>query len=423
MRIRDERGLGLVELVLGLAISSMLLTTLGMALTATFRTATAGKNQQNATEQLRDALFWLNQDTQSGVASQASVAPGDVTMRWTDYASGQVYSSRFQQVGSTLQRTLTVNGAPSTRTVADNLTAGGFTATRVGDAMTYRLSVQNGAGTQSMVETVLMRVADLPPTAFPTVTPAPATGTPTSIATSTPSPTPTATATLTPVPTATNTPTATPTPTNTATVTATATPTPTNTATATSTWTATATPTSTPTATPDCGTGDTGYLNPSANAPDAGGWGDGFETNPTGAYTSGGGYAQDAYSIGDQQRYYNYHVALSPGCAVTGIAVRVDWWLNYTMWWGTSLSVDLSWDGGTTWTARKTDSMQTTTLHTAVLGGPSDTWGRAWTASDLSDTNFRVRVTTGGGFFSTFYLDWVPLRVYSGTQPTPTPTP
>ena len=423
MRVRDERGLGLVELVLGLAISSMLLTTLGMALTATFRTATAGKNQQDATQQLRDAFFWLNQDTQSGVASQASVAAGDVTMRWTDYASGQVYSSRFQQVGSTLQRTLTVNGAVSTRTVASGVTAGGFTATRTGDAVTYGLTVQNGVGTQSMSETVLMRVADLPPTAFPTVTPAPATGTPTPTGTSTPTSTATSTATPTSTATSTPTPTSTATSTPTPTNTATATPTPTSTSTSTPTPTSTATATPTPTGTPACGTGDTGYLNPSANAPDAGGWGDGFETNPAGAYTSGGGYAQDAFSIGDQQRYYNYHVNLPAGCVVTGIAVRLDWWLNQTLWWGTSLSVDLSWDGGTTWTARKTDPVQTTTLHTAILGGPGDTWGRAWSAGDLSDANFRVRVTTGGGFFSTFYLDWVPLRVYDGAPPTPTPTP
>ncbi|MHB8683622.1 MAG: DUF7483 domain-containing protein [Dehalococcoidia bacterium] len=230
MRVHDERGLGLVELILGLAISSMLLTTLGMALTATFRTATTAKNQQNATEQLRDAFFWLNQDTQSGVASQASVAAGDVTMRWTDYASGKVYSSRFQQVGATLQRTFTVNGVASTRTVASDLIAAGFTATRSGNAVTYGLTVQDGASTRSMSETALMRVADTPPTAFPTVTPAPATGTPT----------PTATATSTPTATATSTPTPTYTPTAVATATSTPTPTPT----------AAGTPTLTPTPTP-----------------------------------------------------------------------------------------------------------------------------------------------------------------------------
>ncbi len=160
------------------------------------------------------------------------------------------------------------------------------------------------------------------------------------------------------------------------------TPTPTNTAVA--------------TATPSCGGGgDTGYLNPSANASDTGGWGDGFETDPPGAYTSRGGYAQDAFSIGDQHRYYNYHVDLPAGCTVAGIAVRLDWWLNYTWWWGTWMSVDLSWDGGTTWTATKTDNVQATThcdpqwrrRHVGPCGS----------ASDLSDANFRVRITMGGG--------------------------
>jgi hypothetical protein len=50
-----------------------------------------------------------------------------------------------------------------------------------------------------------------------------------------------------------------------------------------------------------------------------------------------------------------------------------------------------------------------------LLGSPSDTWGRTWTAADLGNANFRVRVistssTTGRDFF----LDWVPVRVTYG---------
>jgi len=50
-----------------------------------------------------------------------------------------------------------------------------------------------------------------------------------------------------------------------------------------------------------------------------------------------------------------------------------------------------------------------------VLGGAADTWGRAWTATNLSNTNFRVRVldvASGSGATSRdFSLDWVAVRV------------
>ncbi len=187
-----ERGVSLVELVIGIAITTMILGTIGATLVATVRTTTAGHNQQRATEQLRDGLFWLNQDTQSGVASLASVADGDVTMQWTDYSTGASYSSRYQQTGADLTRTLTVNGVSTVRSVATDLVGGGFTASQSGNSVTYTLTVTNGAATQSRTETATMRVTDIPLTPFSTVTAVPtATNTPTATVTDTPTATPT----------------------------------------------------------------------------------------------------------------------------------------------------------------------------------------------------------------------------------------
>jgi hypothetical protein len=136
---RGERGLGLVELTISIGVTAMILSTLGMALVATLRGTVRGSDQQHATQQLRNAFFWLNQDTQSGVASLASVAAG-VTLQWTDYSTGTIYTSRYQQVGSELVRTLTANGTPATRTVARRSRRGGSTASRLGDTMTYTLT-------------------------------------------------------------------------------------------------------------------------------------------------------------------------------------------------------------------------------------------------------------------------------------------
>jgi hypothetical protein len=163
-----------------------------------------------------------------------------------------------------------------------------------------------------------------------------------------------------------------------------------------------------------CTAGDTGFLNPTAQAADTGGDGNGFEVNPTYAFLDGISNASNYDGAGDRHRYYNYGVSIPSACDITGIEVRLDWWLDSTF--GTnSMSVELSWDGGASWSVFKTDTQATTSEHTAVLGGSTDTWGRSWTPSDLSDGNLRVRVTSNSDSgFRDFFLDWVPIKVYYG---------
>jgi len=164
--------------------------------------------------------------------------------------------------------------------------------------------------------------------------------------------------------------------------------------------------------TASCFGGDTGFTDPTATATDTGGDGDGFELNPINAFSDGGGYATNENGAGDRQRYYNYGFSISSSCAIEGIEVRLDWWLDDTI--GTnSMDAELSWDGGTSWTTAKTDTQETTSEHSVVLGGPADTWGRSWSTAELGDANFRVRLTSNStSDFRDFYLDWVPVRVY-----------
>jgi len=79
------------------------------------------------------------------------------------------------------------------------------------------------------------------------------------------------------------------------------------------------------------------------------------------------------------------------------------------------ICVQLSWDGGTTWTTAKQTPRLTTSEATYILGGPSDNWGRTWTLTNLTNTNFRLRVidvASGSGANSRdFSLDWVAVRV------------
>ena len=161
---------------------------------------------------------------------------------------------------------------------------------------------------------------------------------------------------------------------------------------------------------------DTGYLDASAQAADTGGDNNGFELNPTYAYGDGPLYATNADGPGDRHRYYNYGISIPSGSTIDGIRVCLDWWLDGTGG-DNSLGVELSWDGGNSWTAPKIDATETTSEHTATLGGAADNWGRLWTGDELSDGNFRLRVScycSGGAECDSrdYYLDWVAVNVF-----------
>ncbi|HYR87414.1 MAG TPA: hypothetical protein VE422_25245 [Terriglobia bacterium] len=170
-----------------------------------------------------------------------------------------------------------------------------------------------------------------------------------------------------------------------------------------------------------------GFRGPTANAADTGGDGNGFETGAVNAQTddnlnavdtnSGTNSSLSCTSPGrDNHRFFNYGLGVPPGVGVLGIEVRVDARVDSTG--GTpKMCVQLSWDGGTTWTASQSTPTLTTTMASYVLGSPVDTWGRTWASSDLSDANFRVRVTNvANSTARDFSLDWIAVRVTTGVN-------
>ncbi len=159
---------------------------------------------------------------------------------------------------------------------------------------------------------------------------------------------------------------------------------------------------------------DTGFLNPTAQAADTGGDSDGFEVNPTNAFADSSGNAGNVDGNGDRHRFYDYGISIDGTCSISGIGLRLDWWLDSISGVST-MGVELSWDGGTYWTAAKTDTVESTTEHTAILGGSADTWGRAWSVSEFSNANFRVRLTSNSDDATRdFSLDWVAAKVFYG---------
>jgi len=167
------------------------------------------------------------------------------------------------------------------------------------------------------------------------------------------------------------------------------------------------------------------FNSPSADSPETTNAGDnnGYESSPTNAYINDGSFATDTNSgtntnlnctdTGkDRHRFYNYDFSIPTGATINGIEADLVAKADSTT--GTPrICVQLSWDGGTTWTAAKTSNNLTTSSATYVLGGAADNWGRTWNDANFSNTNFRVRIIDVSGNNSRdFSLDWVGVKVY-----------
>ncbi|MFZ6028553.1 MAG: lamin tail domain-containing protein [Chloroflexota bacterium] len=167
----------------------------------------------------------------------------------------------------------------------------------------------------------------------------------------------------------------------------------------------------------------TAWFSPAANLAESGGDSNGYQGSPANAYSDNAAFATDTNSGSstgtsctgsdkDKHRYYNFTVNLPGSASVSGIEVALDARADSTSG-SPKICVQLSWDGGTTWTA----AQSTTTLGTSesryLLGGAANTWGRTWRASELDNTNFRVRViNVASSTARDFSLDWVAVRVY-----------
>jgi myo-inositol-hexaphosphate 3-phosphohydrolase len=174
----------------------------------------------------------------------------------------------------------------------------------------------------------------------------------------------------------------------------------------------------------------TGLRSPTANAAVTSSAGDnnGFQTSPANAHAGDGLFAVDTNSgTGtstsctnngkDKHLFYNYGLSIPPGSTIKGIEVRLDAKVDSTSG-SPKLCVQLSWNGGASWTAAKSTARLATSGATYMLGSATDTWGRSWTVGDLADAGFRVRVISVANSTSRdFSLDWIAVRVTY--QPSP----
>jgi hypothetical protein len=144
---------------------------------------------------------------------------------------------------------------------------------------------------------------------------------------------------------------------------------------------------------------------PGASAAGAGGDGDGYETSPASGCADDAVHATDTSTgtagrstactnaANDRHVFRDFSFGLpAMVSAINGIEVRVDLGLNNNG--GLShLCVELSPDGGATWTAAQAVTTTSSSEVTYILGSATDPWGRSWAVGELADAMFRVRLT------------------------------
>jgi hypothetical protein len=153
-------------------------------------------------------------------------------------------------------------------------------------------------------------------------------------------------------------------------------------------------------------TNNTGQHFPSSTGP-KNDW-----SNPKNAYADDGKNASAASLLGETktQDWGGFHLqqALPPGVSILGITVSVE---TGNLGLLGSFGVELSWNAGSSVTSAGYSWGQLILGSSAQsAGGPDKLWGRTWTASDLSDANFRVRAKFGG-LVNTMNLDYIEVQV------------
>lgn len=171
-------------------------------------------------------------------------------------------------------------------------------------------------------------------------------------------------------------------------------------------------------------TTNTTFLSPSANAPQTTNAGDnnGFQSRTGNAYKNDLSFAVDTNSGTntntsctnsgkDKHTFSNYNFTLPINAQVQGLEVRLDARTDATAG-NPHMCVELSWDGGVTWTAAKSTLPLTPSEVTYFLGNTTDTWGHTWTSSDFNNENFRLRITNVASNSSRdFYLEYLAVNV------------
>jgi hypothetical protein len=173
-----------------------------------------------------------------------------------------------------------------------------------------------------------------------------------------------------------------------------------------------------------CVASSTGYRSAASQAAVTSGSGDnnGFQTSAGSMLIDDGVFAVDTNSgtgtstsctnTGkDRHVLSNFGFSVPGGSTIQGIEVKLNSRADSTTG-APKFCVELSWNGGASWTTAVSSATLSTTETMYTLGGVTNTWGRTWTNTDFDNAKFRVRlVMVSSNNSRDFSLDWVGVQV------------
>lgn len=82
------------------------------------------------------------------------------------------------------------------------------------------------------------------------------------------------------------------------------------------------------------------------------------------------------------------------------------------------VDIQLSWDGGATWTSALTKAFGAGETTETYGNGSTELWGRTWTGDDIDDTSLRLKITAGNCYqiYKDFGFAITPARILTGIE-------
>lgn len=147
------------------------------------------------------------------------------------------------------------------------------------------------------------------------------------------------------------------------------------------------------------------YKAPSLSIPTSGQF-----TNPENAFSQNLVYTY--CTSAKSQQYANFGFNIPVGSTIQGIQIDVIGYCNNS---DAYITASMSSNGGSSFSATKTTtSFKGTSYMSNILGGNADLWGTAWSRTDISDLNFRLKLNSTGNMSGghQFRIDYVKVTIY-----------
>lgn len=114
-----------------------------------------------------------------------------------------------------------------------------------------------------------------------------------------------------------------------------------------------------------------------------------WDTNTLGnIQSSNNSYVSD--NDGDEQGYTSFNLpAIPAGSTINGVSVNIEAKSSANN--GCRVGVALSWNDGSSYTSYKYATLGTSD-QSSLLGGSADDWGRTWSITDFTNTNFVLKI-------------------------------